>query len=1125
MALKSIQMEFAGQASVNPRLGRMVTTDGINTITAPGYLNSATASAGIIFLKTDLLFASYSDEMGGVLNAMFSLNIDAQGVITLVVPAGGEGTVTEVLGTDNEIGVLNGTTIPQIFIVPNPIIPGTAAITIPSGSTAQRHISPDNGEFRYNSQVHIFEGYQNGAWHTFAVADGFVASITGTANQIDVDSTIPTNPILSIATNPILPGNVTGESFNAIGLGDVAGAGTIDVVNGSTVINGNSSQFLTQLGQGSSIKIAGVTYTASQIISNGSFLLTIPYAGITASAIPYFIDASFFTMTSSDANDIASFSNSGRFSYNSLAFSSFAPAFYATSSGNTIFTFESDSFQYNIDLSGQLTINVSNQPVFGIAGNGDASIFGNMTIGVGGTSKSIFIPVSSFNSYNPTIASGTAGGFSSLSFSADVFSFNLDPSQSFIIGGNAHISGNISADGDITSHGNVAPLQVVLTNDGSNPQIQFGTGGSNTITLDGAAFDFSGGINAGAASFSGNLIANTSLTAYLAFGIWNDASTGDYAMKVDTNAHATVTVGQDWRVYGTPGDGYPQYLTIIGNPLNGVAGFFKTLFNTVDDGFGASEFIGLLGADAGILSGGNIEVISGGSIGISSTPSGNYGLELYNGAIGSYFYTQDSSILPVTPTNGVVWFVQQTAGISTPFYMDESGTAFPWGTGVATGVTLIDTNNGIVGGPIDSTGTVGLDPVWFTYSAAQNNAFLAGANGAITSGQGNVGINTGALIGVTSGDNNIGIGVNSLASLDTGNNNIALGETSLVTITGDGNVGIGGGAGATFADISNSVFVGFQADSTDNSISNLIAIGHIAKAGDSGISIGNQTGGTTTGVINGIFIGNLADASDNGAINPVAIGSGAKAGVESVSLGLNAGNSTNGHTNAFFLGTNTDALANGLSNIMALGTGAQVAASNTFSYGNGAASHIFGGTTALSTMHIKSNATSGTMGSKGVLRLNGINDNSHTWPVTDKVIEQNAIITDGVVTSDILTIPLSNALGGCVTQVLIEISGIIGNGGPSASAVSGNVRVNGMYDAVHDTFWINGSSSATPVPITLTLASSDTTMALASAQVYLTGTSGPGSQNLNVSVTGINANFVNWNAFAEYFTTQATATV
>jgi len=50
-------------------------------------------------------------------------------------------------------------------------------------------------------------------------------------------------------------------------------------------------------------------------------------------------------------------------------------------------------------------------------------------------------------------------------------------------------------------------------------------------------------------------------------------------------------------------------------------------------------------------------------------------------------------------------------------------------------------------------------------------------------------------------------------------------------------------------------------------------------------------------------------------------------------------------------------------------------------------------------------------------------------------------------------------------------------------------------------------------------------MALASAQVYLTGTSGPGSQNLNVSVTGINANFVNWNAFAEYFTTQATATV
>jgi hypothetical protein len=35
---------------------------------------------------------------------------------------------------------------------------------IPKGTTAQRPVSPVNGEIRYNTDTNQFEGYQGGAW-------------------------------------------------------------------------------------------------------------------------------------------------------------------------------------------------------------------------------------------------------------------------------------------------------------------------------------------------------------------------------------------------------------------------------------------------------------------------------------------------------------------------------------------------------------------------------------------------------------------------------------------------------------------------------------------------------------------------------------------------------------------------------------------------------------------------------------------------------------------------------------------------------------------------------------------------------------------------------------------------
>jgi hypothetical protein len=41
---------------------------------------------------------------------------------------------------------------------------GTGFVLIPSGTTAQRPVSPANGEIRYNTTLNQFEGYANSAW-------------------------------------------------------------------------------------------------------------------------------------------------------------------------------------------------------------------------------------------------------------------------------------------------------------------------------------------------------------------------------------------------------------------------------------------------------------------------------------------------------------------------------------------------------------------------------------------------------------------------------------------------------------------------------------------------------------------------------------------------------------------------------------------------------------------------------------------------------------------------------------------------------------------------------------------------------------------------------------------------
>lgn len=141
-------------------------------------------------------------------------------------------------GTANQLGITNPTGIggnPTYYIVDNPIIPGTAGVGIPQGTTAQR-VTPVTGiGLRYNTDLGFVEYWNGSAWAQLARGTAFpslpsgfmsVTTATGdinsrvlvpTANQIDITNVDGSgNPAFSLSSMLNLPGTFNIQSSNAI---------------------------------------------------------------------------------------------------------------------------------------------------------------------------------------------------------------------------------------------------------------------------------------------------------------------------------------------------------------------------------------------------------------------------------------------------------------------------------------------------------------------------------------------------------------------------------------------------------------------------------------------------------------------------------------------------------------------------------------------------------------------------------------------------------------------------------------------------------------------------------------------------------------------------------------------
>ena len=211
----------------------------------------------------------------------------------------GDGSVTSVSGTADQISVVNGTTTPVISLASNPIIPGSASITMPIGDTAARPTGSD-GMFRYNTDLGLFEGYINGSWQVIAAGSTGVTSIATGAGL--TGGPITSTGTISIANTAVVAGtygdasNVPQFTVNARGQLTFAGNVPIVVAGAVTSVSGTANEItatgttsvtlslpsaLTFTGK----TITGGTYTGASISGSTNTLTNIGNSSLTNSSL------------------------------------------------------------------------------------------------------------------------------------------------------------------------------------------------------------------------------------------------------------------------------------------------------------------------------------------------------------------------------------------------------------------------------------------------------------------------------------------------------------------------------------------------------------------------------------------------------------------------------------------------------------------------------------------------------------------------------------------------------------------------------------------------------------------------------------------------------------------------
>ena len=222
-------------------------------------------------------------------------NISSTTAVGLLTVNGTTVTATTIVGTTDQIGVTTGNGIggsPTIALASNPVVPGTAAITIPSGTTGQR--AGSNGALRYNTTNGTFEGYASGAWGAITTGTGVTSILTGTGLT---GGPITSTGTISIADTAVTAGSYTTANITVNAQGQITAAS--NGAGGVTSFSAGSTGLTPATATTGAITLAGTLNVASggtgantltgYVYGNGTSAMTasatIPNAGLTNSSL------------------------------------------------------------------------------------------------------------------------------------------------------------------------------------------------------------------------------------------------------------------------------------------------------------------------------------------------------------------------------------------------------------------------------------------------------------------------------------------------------------------------------------------------------------------------------------------------------------------------------------------------------------------------------------------------------------------------------------------------------------------------------------------------------------------------------------------------------------------------
>lgn len=268
-AVSFLKMSMTGPAaSLNSMSGGIVVKDSPTTVTSRSI---AVSGSGLNVSNADGTGGNPTIGLDGIVGSIENIG-NGNGFFAL---NGVTATLREIYGAADQISVLygNGSNNPIIGLASNPVIPGDGAVTVPTGSNAQRPSGAD-GQIRYNTDLSQFEGYAGGGWNQFSLAGGvqtFSGGTTGLTPASPTGGVVTLGGTLNVASGGTgantLTGYVKGSGTSAMTASatipntDITGLGSMSTQNASSVaITGGTA--------------SGVTVTSSTINSSAIGALT-----------------------------------------------------------------------------------------------------------------------------------------------------------------------------------------------------------------------------------------------------------------------------------------------------------------------------------------------------------------------------------------------------------------------------------------------------------------------------------------------------------------------------------------------------------------------------------------------------------------------------------------------------------------------------------------------------------------------------------------------------------------------------------------------------------------------------------------------------------------------------------